>query len=447
MVLLVKSLYGHPEAGAHWEKHLERIIKELGGETIPEFPSSYFFPKTKLLLTVYVDDFTLSGPAEHHAKFWETLRKQVDLEPETDLERILGRHHDKVLIDGRECLSFNMQDYAQQACDLYQSLTGGKALKIVPTPFCPEGSLPPVDDQEEGELAGDACKVLMKCLWLGRLARPDIIKPIGDLATHVQKWTKNCDRALHRLVCYIYSTREHRLTGTVGDLAEGLRLRLYVDADFAGDRLDAKSTSGGFLALYGNNTFFPLAWLCKKQTAVSRSTTEAEVISLAYSLFAEALPTLELWGRLLGREVNLEVLEDNEATIKIVKKKGSAKLRHVSRTHRVNLASTYDVFEDPSIDLLYVNTKEQVADIFTKAIAPQHWDHALRLMGLLYPASVSDDRQAVSEAASACTAAVSRQSLASCTLEAHECSPAGFVQIREGGVEKIRSISSSPLTC
>ena len=54
-------------------------------------------------------------------------------------------------------------------------------MKTVPTPFCPEGSLTPEDDLEAGELAGDACKVLMKCLWLGRLARPDIIKPIGDL--------------------------------------------------------------------------------------------------------------------------------------------------------------------------------------------------------------------------------------------------------------------------
>ena len=65
----------------------------------------------------------------------------------------------------------------------------------------------------------------------------------------------------------------------------------------------------------------------------------------------------------------------------------------MSRTHRVNLASTYDAFEDPAVDLLNVNTKEQVADIFTKAIAPQHWDHALRLMGLLTSASVPDYRQ------------------------------------------------------
>ena len=392
MVLLVKSLYGHPEAGAHWENHLERIIVKLGGKPVPEFPSSYFFAKTKLLLTVYVDDFTLSGPAKHHAEFWKTMRESVDLDPETKLERILGRHHDEVNVDGQRCLSFNMRDYAQQACDLYLGLTGDKPLKEVPTPFCPEGTFCPADDEEEGELAGNACKVLMKCLWLGRLARPDIIKPIGDLATQVQKWSKNCDKALHRLICYIHSTLDHRLIGTVNDPAESLRLRLYVDADFAGDRLDAKSTNGGFLCLYGENTFFPLAWICKKQTAVSRSTTEAEVISLAHSLFAEALPTAALWCEILGRDVLLEVLEDNEATIKIIKKKGSAKLRHVSRTHRVNLASTYDVFQDPSVDLMYVNTKEQVADIFTKAIAPQHWDHALRLMGMLSPASGPDYR-------------------------------------------------------
>ena len=397
MVLLVKSLYGHPEAGAHWERHLEGIIKDLGGKVVPEFPSSYFFKDTGLLLTVYVDDFTLSGPEHEHATFWAALRKKVDLDPETGLERVLGRYHDVIKVDNTECLSFNMQDYALQACELYRSLTGHKPLRQVPTPFCPEGSLTPADDEAEGELAGAACKVLMKCLWLGRLARPDIIKPIGDLATHVQKWSRNCDRMLHRLICYIHSTLQHRLVGTVGDPAEALSLRLYVDADFAGDRQDAKSTSGGFLVLYGPNTFFPLSWVCKKQTAVSRSTTEAEVISLAYSLFSEALPTLQLWCLILGRQVRLEVLEDNEATIKIVKKKGSAKLRHVSRTHKVNLASTYDVFEDENVDLEYVNTKEQVADIFTKALPPQSWDHALRLMGLLQAAGESSDQPAATD--------------------------------------------------
>ena len=32
VVLLIKSLYGHPEAGAHWERRLHSILKDMGGE-------------------------------------------------------------------------------------------------------------------------------------------------------------------------------------------------------------------------------------------------------------------------------------------------------------------------------------------------------------------------------------------------------------------------------
>ena len=55
----------------------------------------------------------------------------------------------------------------------------------------------------------------------------------------------------------------------------------HVDADFAGDTKDARSTSGGYLVLVGPNTFFPLTWLSKRQTSVSRSTTESEVVAMA----------------------------------------------------------------------------------------------------------------------------------------------------------------------
>ena len=82
--------------------------------------------------------------------------------------------------------------------------------------------------------------------------------------------------------------------------AAAVELRLYVDADFAGDRLTGKSTSGRFLILYGPSTFFPLAWVSKRQTSTSRSTTESEVVSLAHSLYQEGLPALQLWERHLA---------------------------------------------------------------------------------------------------------------------------------------------------
>ena len=65
-------------------------------------------------------------------------------------------------------------------------------------------------------------------------------------------------------------------------------------ADFAGEKDDAKSTSGGFLVLQGPKTFFPLTWVSKRQTSVSRRTTESKIVSLAHSLFLEALPALQL---------------------------------------------------------------------------------------------------------------------------------------------------------
>ena len=43
---LLKALYGHPEAGAHWERRLAQIIKDMGGQACPSHPSCFFSPRT-----------------------------------------------------------------------------------------------------------------------------------------------------------------------------------------------------------------------------------------------------------------------------------------------------------------------------------------------------------------------------------------------------------------
>ena len=193
-----------------------------------------------------------------------------------------------------------MRDYAVQTVDLYKSITKLERSKKATTPFLPEGSITPEDEQNRGELAPNACRILMKALWLARLARPDIVKPINDLATKVQSWSRAEDKKVGRLIQYINATLDLRLVGSCGDPADDLHLKLFVDADFAGEREDAKSTSSGYLVLCGPHTWYPLAWVSKRQTSISRSTTEAEIISLAHSLYTEALPSLQLWERLLG---------------------------------------------------------------------------------------------------------------------------------------------------
>ena len=101
---------------------------------------------------------------------------------------------------------FDMKAYTAQTIDLYKECAKVSSVKPALTPFVADGSLNPDEDEVTGTLAPVACKVLMKALWLARLARPDILKPIGDLASNVQKWSRNHDRQLLRLIQYLVGT-------------------------------------------------------------------------------------------------------------------------------------------------------------------------------------------------------------------------------------------------
>ena len=68
-----------------------------------------------------------------------------------------------------------------------------------------------------------------------------------------------------------------------------------------------------------------------------------------------------------SREALLYVFEDNEAVIKMIMKGRSPTMRHVSRTHRVALDWLFDRINlDPKIQIKYIDTKNQLADILTK---------------------------------------------------------------------------------
>ena len=77
-------------------------------------------------------------------------------------------------------------------------------------------------------------------------------------------------------------------------------LGLFQDSDFARDLEDSKSTSGGTLCVFGSHTFVPISWMCKKQTSVSHSSTESEIISLDAGLRLDVVPALDLWDLIVA---------------------------------------------------------------------------------------------------------------------------------------------------
>jgi hypothetical protein len=175
-------------------------------------------------------------------------------------------------------------------------------------------------DAVEGELNRNAASVCMAALYAGRLARFDLLRAIQRLAEKFHKWTKRHSQKLHRLIEYINSHLHHKQYGFIGDPWEVLELVEFVDADWASDNQDKKSTTGALLALLGPNSFYPIGAICKKQGCQSLSTPEAEIVALTVSLKDLVYPMLDLVEHVLQRKkVVPAVFEDNEATQKIVK--------------------------------------------------------------------------------------------------------------------------------
>ena len=99
-----------------------------------------------------------------------------------------------------------------------------------------------------------AAAVLMTVMFAARWARFDLLRAVGHLATKLHAWDEWCDKRLERLMAYINASLKDRLIGFIGVSLEDLTLSAFADADFAGDRPEVKSASGGYLASVGPNT-------------------------------------------------------------------------------------------------------------------------------------------------------------------------------------------------
>ena len=84
------------------------------------------------------------------------------------------------------------------------------------------------------------------------------------------------------------------------------------------------------------------------------------------------------------QEALLYVFEDNEAVIKMIIKGRSPTMRHVSRTHRVALDWLFDrIILDPKIQIKYIDTKNQLADMLPKGnFTRDEWNHLVCLFDI-----------------------------------------------------------------
>ncbi len=173
-------------------------------------------------------------------------------------------------------------------------------------------------------------------------------------------------------------TRVIRLRNRVraGDIS----LQTYVDADYARDAHDRKSMSGYF-AKVGNAI---CAWGARKQSAVALSTCEAEYYAMSHGCSRDSLLRRVLMEAGIAIHSATPLRSDNQSAIAWAtgERSPSSRAKHVDvRVHFIR-----DLVKEEIIDILYVPTEENDADMLTKPLARVALCKAMDRIGLRRPA-------------------------------------------------------------
>ena len=199
-------------------------------------------------------------------------------------------------------------------------------------------------------------------MYLALASRPDIAYSVNQLAQFTSNpkamhWT-----AVKRIFRYLKQTKNAKLTYGGNDAEiNNTELNFFCDADW-GNGPDRKSISGYVTIIAGG----AVAWSSKKQQTVALSTAEAEYIAATH------VTKQVLWHRSLYSELKFSlpttstIFTDNQAAIAISHHpEFHARTKHID----INYHFLRDLISAGTVNTIYVNTRDNLADLFTKGLS------------------------------------------------------------------------------
>ena len=174
-----------------------------------------------------------------------------------------------------------------------------------------------------------------------------------------------------------YLKRMASLGVTHGDATEdNMKLSAWVDADHASCPDTRRSVSGCALILGGG----AISWFSRVQRITATATSESEYVAPA-----EIVNELRFLRQVKAFMVppidyNIRVHEDNEGAIKMAENRFSSRqTRHIDVKHHM----VRDAVDGGIIRVEYIKSREQHADVLTKAINAKSFEkHALFLLNV-----------------------------------------------------------------
>ena len=223
----------------------------------------------------------------------------------------------------------------------------------------PPGSITPIEHQKLSKLPYQS---LVGCLiYLAVRTQFDISYAVQQLSQFFDCYTYTHWNATIQVVCYLKGTQELKLTLS-GET--DLQLVGYTDSDWA-NCLDTRRSVGGFCFTLGASL---ISWNAKKQKMVASSSCEVEYTA-AFEASKEAiwLHTLLIELKFIHPSMPTMILCNNNAAICL-----SSDLSMQSHVKHIDIQYHFlcECIQNKELALSYINTKDNITDIFTKALTP-----------------------------------------------------------------------------
>ena len=210
--------------------------------------------------------------------------------------------------------------------------------------------------------------------YIADSTRPDIAFVVSKLAGANQCPTKRHWSHLKHLVRYLKGTINTGILYSPSP-TKSVSLTTYTDADYAGDKLDCKSTSGAVHLINGS----PISWISTKQTMQALSTCESEYIAAALAVqYTQWLRRILAELHALPNTPTL-LFMDNQAAISIANNTAPTNKRKF-----IDLRHHYlrEHIQKGNITLQHVPSNKMLADILTKPLKNQTFTNLKNLLHL-----------------------------------------------------------------
>ncbi|WJX13777.1 hypothetical protein P8452_04132 [Trifolium repens] len=242
--------------------------------------------------------------------------------------------------------------------------------KPMNTPMHPTSSLG--KEESEGKVDQKLYRGMIGSLLYLTASRPDILFSVC-LCARFQSYPRESHfTAVKRIFRYLKATCN---IGLLYQKSNDYKLIGFCDADYAGDRIERKSTSGN-CQFIGENL---ISWAIKRQSTIAMSTAEAEYISAAKCC------TQLLWMKYQLEDYqissnNIPLYCDNTVAIHLSKNPIlHSRAKHIEIKHHF----IRDYVQKGVIDLKFIETENQWADIFTKPLAVERFDFIKKNLNMM----------------------------------------------------------------